>query len=198
MASESQPSSRDRLVGATVRLLRKQGYAASGVSEIARTGHAPMGSFYHYFPDGKEQLAAAAIDAGAAEYAALIERALTGGGTLPEQLSRVAKLTARALQRSGFELGCPVATTALETITTSDTLQDRAAGAFAQWQGIICQRCIDEGVSASQASELAMNVIALIEGAELLARVRRSVDPLDAAENAIRLMATTVLPNATQ
>jgi len=178
-------------VASTVELLRRQGYAASGVSEIARNGRAPMGSFYHHFPDGKEQLAAAAIDAGAAEYASLIERALDRDEPLPEQLATVATLTAHALERSGFALGCPVATTALETITTSAVLQDRAARAFATWQEMISQHCVAKGVPTGNAEALAATIIALVEGAELLSRVQRSIHPLQAAADAIRSLTTT-------
>lgn len=180
-------------MASTVELLRKQGYAASGVSEIARNGHAPMGSFYHHFPDGKEQLAAVALDAGAAEYASLIERALRAEGSLPEQLAKVALLTARALERSDFALGCPVATTALETITTSAVLRDRAARAFATWQEKIGVHCVEQGIPARDAEELAATVIALVEGAELLARVQRSARPLQVAAGAIRTLASAAI-----
>ena len=163
MAPKSQPTSRDRLVASTVELMRRQGYAASGVSEIARNGRAPMGSFYHHFPGGKEQLA------------------------------RIATLTADSLERTSFELGCPVATTALETVSTSPVLQDRAAHAFASWQKLLTQHCVNAGVPESKAVELAMTVIALIEGSELMSRVQRDRRPLSNAADAIKTLTATNL-----
>lgn len=193
MAPKSQPTSRDRLVASTVELMRRQGYAASGVSEIARNGRAPMGSFYHHFPGGKEQLAAAALDRGASEYAALIEHALKDDGPLTEQLARIATLTADSLERTSFELGCPVATTALETVSTSPVLQDRAAHAFASWQKLLTQHCVNAGVPESKAVELAMTVIALIEGSELMSRVQRDRRPLSNAADVIKTLTATTL-----
>lgn len=197
MTPESQISSRDRLLVSTVELLRRQGYAATGVSEIARNGHAPMGSFYHHFPGGKEQLAAAALDRGANEYANLIERALGSEGPLTEQLARVATLTAESLKRSDFTLGCPVATTALETVCTSSVLQDRASHAFASWQKLIAQHCVKEGVPDTKADELAVTVIALIEGSELISRVQRDRQPLRNAATAIRTLTAIALRGET-
>ncbi len=180
-------------MASTVELMRRQGYTASGVSEIARRGRAPMGSFYHHFPGGKEQLAAAALDRGASEYAALIERAIQGDGPLTKQLARIATLTADSLERTSFELGCPVATTALETVSTSSVLQDRAARAFESWQDLIIQHCVNAGVPQSKAAELAMTVIALIEGSELMSRVGRDRRPLSNAADAIRTLTAATL-----
>lgn len=193
VGQRSQVSSRDRLIASTVELLRRQGYSATGVSEIARHGNAPMGSFYHHFPGGKEELAAVAIDTGAGAYAARIEHALDKDAPLPFRLSRIATLTAEALQRSDFALGCPVATTALETVTTSTVLQQRAAVALADWQTIIARAGSAAGLPHHTAAELASNVIALVEGAELIARVQHDTAPLHHAAHAIAALTTAAL-----
>jgi TetR/AcrR family transcriptional regulator, lmrAB and yxaGH operons repressor len=52
---------RERLVRAGVELFQAKGYHGVGINEILEAAAAPKGSFYHHFPGGKEQLAAATL-----------------------------------------------------------------------------------------------------------------------------------------
>src|SRR5437867_8633848 len=53
--------SRTRMVRSAARLIRSRGVTATSFSEVVAASGAPRGSIYHYFPDGKDQLAADAI-----------------------------------------------------------------------------------------------------------------------------------------
>ncbi len=55
------PKHRSAIIAAAAKLFRRQGYAATGINEIADAAGAPKGSLYHYFPDGKDQIAEAAV-----------------------------------------------------------------------------------------------------------------------------------------
>ena len=57
----ARPKHRDRLVRAAAELFRQRGYAATGINDILGLAAAPKGSFYHYFPGGKEALGAEAV-----------------------------------------------------------------------------------------------------------------------------------------
>ena len=63
---------KDRFIDVSADLLRRQGYASTGVNQIVRTAKAPLGSLYHHFPGGKEELGAAAIRRSGALYELLI------------------------------------------------------------------------------------------------------------------------------
>ena len=81
---------RDRLVRSTSRLLRTQGYAATGLNQVMVEADAPKGSMYFHFPGGKEQLAAAAVDLFAARASARLDRhlELEGARIVLEQIGR--------------------------------------------------------------------------------------------------------------
>ena len=66
---------RAELVAATGRLLRRQGYSGTSVSDFLDAGGATNGSLYHHFPGGKEELASAAIDVAAEQVEAALRSA---------------------------------------------------------------------------------------------------------------------------
>ena len=65
---------RDRIIVATNELFRVHGYNATSLSQISQASGATVGSIYHFFPGGKEALAAAGGREGLDEAAAAVER----------------------------------------------------------------------------------------------------------------------------
>lgn len=169
--------SRTRMVQAAGRLLRRQGYAATGWREVVREGDAPWGSQSHHFPGGKEQLAAEALERGGQRYRAVLESALDG--THPaDMVAGWAALAGEQLAASGWADGCPIATVALEESHRSDALAAACSGALDSWIGVIGDACTVRGLTAAEARSLATLVVAGIEGALLLSRARRDPAPL--------------------
>ena len=66
-------TTRDRIIEATSALFRCQGLAAGGLKQIAHASSAPIGSLYHFFPGGKDELAAGTLRAAGAAYHVLVE-----------------------------------------------------------------------------------------------------------------------------
>jgi TetR/AcrR family transcriptional repressor of lmrAB and yxaGH operons len=183
--------SRDRLVDSALRLLSRQGYEATVVKEIARDGSAPMGSFYYHFPGGKEELAAAAMRRGAEQVGATFAAALAAHDEPGEALAACALALADQLEASDWQDGCPVATTALETVGRSSLLQRTAEDSFAAWQELFVRRLSRSDVAPAAAEDLALTALSLIEGAEMIARVQSSRAALDRAAVALRVLAET-------
>ncbi|MFD2357527.1 TetR family transcriptional regulator C-terminal domain-containing protein [Nonomuraea ferruginea] len=91
----------------------------------------------------------------------------------------VIHLLADRLEASGWRKGCPVATVALEMAAGNDALQQVCAEVYDSWEAILRERLAAGG--HPDADDTATTVLALIEGALLLARARRSREPLDRA-----------------
>lgn len=184
---EPAPGSRQRLVSGASRLLMRQGYAASGLKQIAAEGSAPMGSVYFHFPGGKEELAVEALRHGARGFAAFLDETLSSTDRVEEALARCALRLADDLRASDWLDGCPVATTALESVSRSEPLRSAAAEAFLGWQDVIADHLRRDGLPDEAARALASTALALLEGAELLARVQASAVPLERAAGALRV-----------
>ena len=196
-AAEQAPGSRQRLVTAAVTLLARQGYEATTVNGIAVEGSAPMGSFYFHFPGGKEEIGVAALRQGAQRFAERLTEVLDRRPSIEEALAGCADWLADELAAAEWTDGCPIAATALESVTRSAALRTAAADGFGLWLDVIGRRLRAAGLPEDTATELATNALALIEGAELLARAQGSPDPLHRAASALRTLAAAALADGT-
>ncbi|GGY83065.1 TetR/AcrR family transcriptional regulator [Streptomyces omiyaensis] len=173
-------STRDRIVVAASRLLQRQGYVGTGIKQIAQESQATLGSIYHFFPGGKEAVAVAAIEHGAEEFAALLRTALEGHDDPAEAVAACSRRLAEELGASGWTDGCPVTAAALETLGTDSQIQRACAAALRGWEELVADKLLRGGLSARDAREVAVTVMAALEGAEVTAQVSRSAEPLHA------------------
>jgi TetR/AcrR family transcriptional repressor of lmrAB and yxaGH operons len=178
---------RRKLVDATATLLRRQGYHATGLAEIVEESGAPRGSLYFHFPDGKDQLAIAALDQAGEQWRVRIEAAVEHAPDLAHAIEAVVTLLADDLEASKWENGCPVAAVALEA--TSKPVRAAVAAHYADWQTGVAERLERFGLPAPLAQQLATVALAGIEGALLLARVQRSREPLIVVGRSLQAMA---------
>lgn len=169
---------RGRILQAAVRLFRQKGYAGTGLAEILGQSGAPRGSLYHYFPGGKEEIGAEAVRvAGEVVTGTLVdlrERTEDGAGFV----EAYGALLAQWVAASDYRDGCPIATTLLETTPASDRLVGAGTAVLEDWCGVIASAFARDGLTPAEARDHAEFVVAAVEGALLLARVQRSVEPL--------------------
>jgi TetR/AcrR family transcriptional repressor of lmrAB and yxaGH operons len=170
--------SRDDFIDATAHLLRRQGYAATGLKEITARSGAPRGSLYFHFPGGKEQLAVAAMERAGEQLRAGIEATVVSCNDVGEALARLIDVMTAGLERSGFEQGCPIATVTLEAATASEGIRSAADQVFNSWLHVLAERLESAGFEPDAARRRATLVLAAIEGALILARAHASTGPL--------------------
>jgi TetR/AcrR family transcriptional regulator, lmrAB and yxaGH operons repressor len=177
---KSPIDSRARFVETTAALLRRQGYHATGLSQIVEESGAPKGSLYFHFPGGKETLAQAALEhAGEVMHAKLAE--LVAGAKGPAAALRaVTNHLADELEASRFQDGCPMATVTLEAAAQVPALQAVCSASYARWQALIEGYLARAGVPPERAGSLANLVLAAVEGALLLSRAHADTKPLRA------------------
>jgi hypothetical protein len=104
----------------------------------------------------------------------------------------------RQLVDTDFRAGCPIVAVSVEAGEQQDAermapVVARAAAAFDRWNDLIAARLAADGVPRERASELAVLATTALEGAIVLARVRRDLMPLDVVHRQLRelLLATS-------
>lgn len=165
------PKRRTAIIAAAARLFRRQGYAATGINEISSLAGAPKGSLYHYFPDGKDQIAAEAVRYAGARVATTLRALADETKSAADLVRRYGQMLQGWMAQSGFRDGCPITTTLLETAPQLPGPTEAGREAFADWHGIIASALARDGHSAADARKLATLVVAALEGALVLTRV---------------------------
>ena len=182
--ADARVPTRERILYASAELFRRQGYAGTGLKQIATESEATLGSVYHFFPGGKEHLADEVLRAGGRFFLALYEAIAAGA---PDLLSAVRDFFAGAgqtLVATDYADACPIATVAGEVASTHELLRVATADVFESWLGALVEDAVEAGVPADRARALALSVLAVLEGAFLLSRSLRSIEPMQAASDA--------------
>src|ERR1017187_3426120 len=116
-------TTRERIVDASAELMRRQGYAATGVKQIVTEAKAPFGSLYHHFPGGKEELGAESVRVSGALYELLIPAVFDPAPDLVSAVRAFFAGAAEHLRETDFEDACPIAAVALEVSSSSETMR---------------------------------------------------------------------------
>ncbi|MFG3618330.1 TetR/AcrR family transcriptional regulator [Nocardia sp. NPDC047654] len=179
-------STRERLVTAMAELMRTQGYAGTSVKQLTVAASAPMGSLYHHFPEGKPQIAAAALRTSGAAYLQLLPLLFDADEDLREAIPAAFASAAEQIEQTGWMNMCPVGTVAGEVADSEPGLREVAAEVIASWIDEGADYFARRGLPAPDARELILAVLAALEGAFVLSRTLRSTEPLHAAGRSLR------------
>jgi TetR/AcrR family transcriptional repressor of lmrAB and yxaGH operons len=181
--------SKGKTLAAAAKLFREQGYHGTALHDILAAGGSPRGSLYFHFPKGKEQIGEAALTLAGEAVRQRIALGAQASESAEIFLVRLVRGMAADLERSDYKEGCPIATTALETSAQSEVLGAATRGAFQKWELEIKRGLERFGMASGDAELVATMVLSQLEGALLLARTYRSLEPIHRAEQAVKLLA---------
>jgi TetR/AcrR family transcriptional regulator, lmrAB and yxaGH operons repressor len=166
---------RQKMIESAAVLLAMRGLDGTSFNDVLARSGAPRGSIYHHFPDGKDQLVDAAI--GLTGERALRVLDAVDGRAPKDVTTFFLDLWRTVLQRSSLRAGCAVL--AVTVATDSVELLDHAAAIFRAWRGRLAELYVVGGVPGDAAIRLAATVVAATEGAVVVSRAERSMEPFE-------------------
>jgi TetR/AcrR family transcriptional repressor of lmrAB and yxaGH operons len=172
------PTAREQILQTTCTLLDKQGYHGTGLNEIVKESGSPKGSLYHYFPEGKEQIVAEAVIQSGNETAERIRLGLSESVNASKAISDFILKIAEQVELSKFAAGSPLTAVAMETATNSERINLACREAYTLLQIAFKNKLAESGYTKSKADELAIFIVAAIEGGIILSRTNHSGDSL--------------------
>lgn len=175
----AQPKHRDKIVRTAALLFRRNGYAATGTNEIVAASGAPKGSLYHYFPEGKAQIARETVEHAGGLVSKTLGDLAAKHAHPADMVRAYGALLSGWLAKSGFRDGCPITTTLLELSPADAAVSAAGQAAFSAWLDVFTAALRRAGARKASAQRLARTAIAAFEGALILARVEQSAAPID-------------------
>ncbi|MFF7651441.1 TetR/AcrR family transcriptional regulator [Streptomyces sp. NPDC007983] len=173
------PQTRQRIVTGAADMISRRGLNATSIREMAKHAEAPLGSTYHYFPEGKQQLATEAVRYAGESVARILRKELQVGPAAG--LRAFLALWRGIVIDTGFRAGCPVLAVSIEEPPPDETPPALAAAAevFDDWENLLAASLREHGAAPGQAEQLATLVVAAVEGTVAMCRAKRSIQPLD-------------------
>lgn len=184
------PATRDRVIAATIELMRRGGYAGVGINEILAEGGAPKGSLYHFFPDGKRQIASEAMAVYASQALELYEKALAAPGTPAQKVKRLLKVPASRLLKGDFQSSCMAGTLSLDLDDSLERVRGEVGAFFEQMIELVATHL--RMPDRRRARSFAGLLLTTIEGAYIRGRAERSTQAFDEAASLLGDMADTL------
>jgi AcrR family transcriptional regulator len=171
------------MIQGAARMIGTRGVGAMSLRDLAKEAGVPIGSTYHHFPGGRQQL----IEEALRSTGAAVTRRLEVG----RERGPVAALDAfgdewrTLLEGSDFLTGCPVFAVAT---ADDEALRIVATEILESWQTNLAEVLGDAGLDPERAPRLALLIVAAIEGAIALCQAEKSIVPLRDTMKEIHLL----------
>ncbi|WP_421939552.1 TetR/AcrR family transcriptional regulator [Pedobacter sp.] len=166
------------IVEQTAPIFNVKGYAGTSLNDITAATGLTKGSVYGNFAN-KDEVALAAFDYNKDKMTAAVIKAMAQEKTITGKLLVYAGLYQTLLSNVLPEGGCPLLNTAIEADDTHPELRKRVLGAVLDWKKRLTN-LVKEGVAQNEiardtnAEQVALTMIAMIEGAIMLSRLTAS------------------------
>jgi TetR/AcrR family transcriptional repressor of lmrAB and yxaGH operons len=169
-SASSSHETRDRLIRAGVYFFETRGYHGTGVAAILARAKTVKGSFYHHFPDGKEELAVASLEWLEGEVIRYLDGMAQRGCNSKEMVEGIVRHAALGIRTQESRRGSLLAALAQDAAPDSS----RIARALKQYAGAVRQRLAaarNRECPGENGSGFADQALAMVQGASVLARV---------------------------
>ena len=162
--ARNSPQARQRIVAGAADMISRRGLNATSIREMAKHARAPLGSTYHYFPEGKQQLATEAVRYAGETVARMLREELAAGPAAG--LRAFLALWRGIVIDAEFQAGCPVLAVSIEEPPPGEIPPALAAAAqvFDDWENLLAASLREHGAAPGQAEQLATLVVAAVEG----------------------------------
>jgi len=176
-AVEPRPGKRERLVGAAVQLLHRQGVERTTLADIATAADVPVGNVYYYFKT-KDDVIAAVIDAHVRQIRVTLA-AIDASHRSPKARLKAFVREFVSQSETVAEYGCPLGSLCSELdkrvrvpgLPVADLMRLPVEWATEQFRAL----------GRSDARDLALDLLAAYEGSALLANTMRDPSVLSRA-----------------
>lgn len=175
---KTEQPAKNRILETAARLFQRQGYHATGLNQIVVESGTPKGSLYYYFPNGKEELAVAAIGLIRDEIEKRIRQFLAGIDDPSDAIQAMIREMAKEFDEPEYIIHCTVSLLTLEVSLLSEPLRLACMECVEAWERAFAEKLEQSGCDAQRSRELGILMQSMIDGAMISSLGKRSMEPL--------------------
>ena len=180
---------RTRIVQAAAALIHERGVAGTTLDEVKVVAKVSGSQMYHYFPD-KHELVQAVIDYQAASIVSRNRHALEGANGIESWR----KMVITAAKHTKAKGGCPLGSLVGQLAESDSEARTLIAAGFDQWSAAIGDELRSLHADGRlrpdiDPDDLAITLLATLEGGLLLSQALQSTRPFETAINTILALA---------
>lgn len=181
-------ATRARIVAAAAKLMFERGVAGTSVEDVQQEAGVSSSQLYHYFKEKRELVLAVILFQN--EQVLGAQEPLLSHLDSMEALQTWRDALVQYQAEIGFQGGCPIGSLGSELADLEPAARKELAAGFMQWELAIRQglRAIyDRGEmrSDAQPEQLALALLAALQGGLLLAKIRKEASPLETGLDAM-------------
>ena len=176
------PLSRDAIVVLLMELFRRNGFDGVSMADVAQATGIGKSSLYHHFPGGKDEMAAAVMEAVGSWVAENLVAPLAATGSRAARVD--AMLANVAALYDGGDKPCIIAS--MMVGAEAGPVLPAIRAAISAWLDALQQALEDTGAQPSVACDAARDAVARIQGSLILCRALGEREPFAAAQEAAR------------
>ncbi|MBA4026975.1 MAG: hypothetical protein C0473_01900 [Cyanobacteria bacterium DS3.002] len=178
-------SSKEKLIGATIKLMSARGFESMGINSILEAADVSKSNFYYHFKS-KEELCLAALDTMSYNFFAnFIDPILLDVKVSPKKrLHKLIDFCKQKMIESECSGGCPFVNLSAETSDYHPAFRERITRHYNDYADRIA-RCYDEGVKKGEftnrilPTQAAQMIMSLMNGTMLMSKVQKDLSVID-------------------
>lgn len=180
------------IIEKTAPVFNKKGYVGTSISDLTEATGLTKGSIYGNFPN-KDAVAMAVFDHNLNIVTQIIRKAMSRKRTVKGKLMVYTEVYSNYYSLGFPPGGCPILNTSVEADDTHPELREKAAYAVMDWKNRIAS-LIQEGINngefknAKHPRQTALTIVAMIEGAVMIAGVTGKMGYLNAVMASLKQM----------
>lgn len=186
----ARTDTRQRMVTSAGLLIRERGVAGTSIAGVLEHSGSPRGSVGFHFPGGRTELVSDALRWAGELVSSHLRQGLDQGLAAIDLYRGICEHYKLQLAETDYMAGCPIGAAAQESYDDA-ALSPVIAEIVDEWTSLLADALTRAGHEPGEAADIALSCIASMEGAITMARVTRSVKPIDLALHAMTPMLVT-------
>lgn len=174
------------IIEKAAEIFSQKGYFGTGINEIVKSAQIPKGSFYYYFPDGKEQLVIETLWYSYNNMMKSIKEDFFKNAQTASELFINMINTLEMIVEKKYLESLTITLIGIETSQSNSRINLEVQKIYETWQNEYEQMLIEFGLSKKEASQYRIFYFSIVHGSLISSYIKHNNEDLKIVKNIIQ------------